>query len=1187
LVLFYIQFPKSKLFKTDKINTLRISERKVLDGISLALKDHGVLLSVNEQSEFRFYRRSGGTGWRSVFYRRQLDGSCFRRWIEKHFGHRRAIKMNRRSVGQFFAVFMVALFCALPLLAALTGDLQGTVLDVKGLAVADATASIKNLGTGVTRTMKTTSAGEFAAQQLDIGPYELTIEKQGFTTSKTQVVIRSGEITRLNFSLEIGSITQVVSVEASAEAFLDTADSQISTSIGEQDVKDLPIINRDPLAFATLAPGISPVSKDNPFLGSGSFNSNGQRGRANNITIDNAVASDISTTGGAGLGTFSLDEVQEFKLITDNFNAEFGRNSGAQVQLITKSGTNQYHGSVYEFHQDAAGNARDFFNTNGQVTPVVNNLWGFAAGGPIVNDHLFVFGHYEGNKIRGQGSTNAAVVLTPAQAAAITDPTSKALFQAVGAPTSPDNSGSVSNSAANATDTYSWALRVDETWRGGKDVLTSRYGTNPVTQVRPGLVFVGTALPNYGANVTNTARTYNIGETHIVTPAIVNQARFTFSRTKPIFLPFTSLKPPFAPLTQISGFAAMGEASIIPQGRTENDFEYSDTLSWSRGRHAFKYGVDAFRYQQNSFFDSNFRGTLSFPTVAAFQAGTPSLFTENVGNSVRGNRNTDVFGFAQDDFRVTNTITLNLGVRLESAGGVSEVHNILSNIDPNNTTPLGGGGSGPLGGVDLGGTSFKRNYNWAPRLGIAWNPNHGKLVFRGGYGWAYDFIYQNPITNLRFAAPFIPSLALSGAAIAGANSYANLVAGTSAAQAAAIAAIGTFPANQVNFGSFSAVKQNLKNPVSKQSSFGVEYQISKDYVLKASYVGIWSSDLQVTLPVNLVPAANRPAPATSLADEQARLAQFAAVFGHENGTASGSLVNNRLDPRFNTVTEVESMGTSNYQGLQLVVIKQQSHGLSLQGSYTYGHSLDDVSDALNVLVNDTPTVQDPTNLKGNRASSEFDLRHRFALEHVYEIPFTNHLEGAARKFLHGWAVSGIFSFQTGFPTTVLSGARGGLSADQALLGNVLNLQSIYANGDPRLLHPVPQGSPAASAIPGTCARGIGTQKIPDPNNPGKTITVQCANTSGYFLTQPFLGNLGTSSRNLLRLAHFVDYDAGLLKDTKLTERLNLQFRWEVYNVFNHPNFSGFVNTLTSPSFGTYTSTASNERQMQYSLKILF
>jgi hypothetical protein len=756
--------------------------------------------------------------------------------------------------------------------------------------------------------------------------------------------------------------------------------------------------------------------------------------------------------------------------------------------------------------------------------------------------------------------------------AGIADPTSKALFQAVGAPTSADNSGQVSNSAPNSTDTYSWALRVDETFRGGKDILTSRYGTDPVTQVRPGLVFVGTSLPNYGANVTNTARTYNIGETHSFTPSIINQARFAFSRTKPIFLPFTTLQPPFAPVIQISGLATMGESNIIPQGRTENVFGYSDVLSWSRGRHSFKFGTDVYRYQQNSFFDSNFRGTFSFASVAAFQNGTPASFSENVGNSVRGNRNTDAFFFAQDDFRLTNSLTLNIGVRLESSGGVSEVHNILSNIDPNNHNPLGGGGTGPLGGVDLGGTAFQRNNNWAPRLGFAWNPNHGKFVVRAGYGWAYDFIYQNPITNLRFAAPFIPSIGLTGAAITGANSYANLAAGTSAAQAAAKAAIGTFPATQVNFGSFSAVDQHLSNPLSKQANVGIEYQLSKDYVVKASYIGVWGSDLEVTVPINTIPAANRPAPATSLADETARLAQFISAFSHENGTASGSVTNIRTDPRFNTVTQVQSIGTSNYQGLQLVFIKQPTKGFSLQGSYTYAHSIDDVSDALNVLVNDVPTFQNPGNVAANRASSEFDLRHRFVLSHVYELPFTNRLQGPARTLLHGWALSGIFSFQTGLPATILSGARGGLTFDQALLGNVLNVQSIFANGDPTQFHPVPQGSAAAALIPAPCARGVG---------------IGCADTSNFPLTQPFLGNLGTSPRNLLNLAHFTDYDAGLLKDTRITERFNLQFRWEVYNLANHANFSGFINTLTAPNFGTYTSTASNQRQMQYSLKLLF
>ncbi|PYU14892.1 MAG: hypothetical protein DMG37_06275, partial [Acidobacteria bacterium] len=340
------------------------------------------------------------------------------------------------------------------------------------------------------RTLTTNDAGEFSSQQLDVGAYDIRIEKQGFRVLETKAVIRSGEVTRLNLSLEVGSVSEVVTVEASASTLLDVASSQISTSLDSKTVLELPNLGRDPVAYATLAPGVAPVSKDNPFLGSGSFNANGQRGRGNNITVDNITATDISTTGSSGMGTFSLDAVEEFKLITNNFSAEFGRNGGAQVQLITKGGTNDYHGTAYWFHQNAALNARDFFDTTGKATPFIQNQWGFTAGGPIVKNHLFAFGHYEGIKNRGAGASSAASVLTPTDAAAISDPTSQALFAALGAPTDP--SGSLNAAAPNAGDQYAWSLRIDQTFRNGKDMITSRYGTNPVTSVSPGLTFIFT-----------------------------------------------------------------------------------------------------------------------------------------------------------------------------------------------------------------------------------------------------------------------------------------------------------------------------------------------------------------------------------------------------------------------------------------------------------------------------------------------------------------------------------------------------------------------------------------------------------------------------------------------------------------------------------------------------------------------
>jgi len=1078
--------------------------------------------------------------------------------------------MSQRNLFRFAVIVLCALVLALPALAALTGDLQGTIFDPKGLAVSEAVITIKNAATGVTRTVKTNNEGEFAASQLDIGEYEVRVEKQGFRLSDARVVIRSGEVTRLNVSLEVGAVSEVVTVEAGASTLLDTASAQVSTSLDDKTVKELPSFDRDPVAFATLAPGIVPVSKDNPFLGSGSFNSNGQRGRGNNITVDNITATDISTTGSSGTGTFSLDSVQEIKLITNSFSAEFGRNSSAQLQIITKSGGNDYHGTAYWFHQNTAFNARDFFdpfttdNPSGQVTPSIQNSWGFTATGPILKNHLFASGHYEGIHTRGAGSTNTANVLTTAQVAGITDPTSQAVFSAVGSPSS--GTGTFSSAAPNAGNQYSWSLKIDETFRGGKDMITARYGTNPVTSVSPGLTFIGTRLPNYGANVVATARAFNIGYTRAFTPAVINQFRFAFGRSNPTVAPNTTLQPPFAPHITIAGLDAFGISRILPQGRVQNTFQYSDSLSWTRGRHSLKFGADVFRYQANSFFDANFRGRIDFSSVTNFQQGTPSRWRQNFGSSVRGNRSTDIFGFAQDDLRVTSTITLNLGVRFESSGGVSEVNGILSNLNLDGTAPLGGGGTGPLGTLDLGGQAFARNNNWAPRLGIAWNPNHGKLVVRGGYGWAYDYIFLNPITNLRFSAPFVPSIDFRGP-FTGVNSWANFVAGTAQVQQDASAAVGQFLSTQTNFGSISPVQQDLKNPRTQQWNVGIEYQLMRDLVMKATYIGAKSDFLEVSQPIN--PVATGIAPATSEADELSRMPQFTAVSIGESGTPTGS--SNRLDPRFNVVTQIQSTGTSNYHGFQLELLKRFSRGYSFDASYTLGHSLDDVSDVLGVLVNDSAAIQDPRNLRDNYANSQFDIRHRFVMNHLWELPLGRHMSGLAGRVLGGWAFNGIMSIQSGFPTSIFATNRRGIT-DILLVGDSF----ARANGDATAFTPVPDGSAAAGAIPAPCSRGVNT-----------SATTTCTNTSGFSLTQPLLGNAGTSSRNALRLDNLVNFDWAVLKNTKVTEKVTVQFRWEAYNLFNHANFSGFVNDLTSSSFGVYSSTATDQRKMQMSLKFLF
>ena len=1072
---------------------------------------------------------------------------------------------------RFLIAVALLIFLGLPALAALTGDLQGLVLDPNGAAVEGAKITIRNAGTGAVRSAMSDSRGEYATLQLEIGNYEVKIEKAGFRTVEARAEIRSGEQTRLDVKLELGQVTQSVLVEAASGPELDVSSAQVSSSFDERQVQDLPNLGRDPLQYATFAAGVVPVTKDNPFLGSGSYNSNGQRGRGNNITVDNIISTDISTTGSSETGTFSLDAVQEVKLISNSFSAEFGRNSGSQYQIITKSGTNDYHGTAYWFHQNAAFNARDFFDTTGQVTPFIQNQWGFVAGGPVIKNHLFAFGHYEGIHTRGAGSGSVATVLSPAQQGAITDPTSQALFTGVGAPTNP--SGQLSGTAPNAGNQYSWSLRIDENFRGGKDSITGRYGTNPVSSVSPGLTFIGTNLPNYGANVLFTDRQFSFGETHTFTSAVINQFRFGFGRSNPTFAANTTLKTPFAPVIQISGFDTMGVSNILPQGRVQNTFQYGDTLSYSRGRHNLKFGFDAIRYQANSFFDANFRGTFTFASLSDFQSGIPQAYTQRFGTSVRGNRSTDYFSFAQDDFRVTNTLTLNLGVRLESSGGTSEVNNILANLHTDVSGALGGGGTGPLGTIVLGGNAYDRNWNWAPRVGVAWNPHSGKLVVRAGYGWAYDYIFGNPITNLRFSAPFVPSITVQQ--FTGNNTYAQLAAGTAQAQTDAKAAIGTFLATQKNFGSISPVDPKLKNPRADQWNLGVEYEFFRSLLVKAGYVGTKGNQLLVSRQINFVNPAVIPAPATDVTDEANRLSQFRSVFIGETGNASGTIVNNRLDPRFNTVTQVESAGSSIYHALQVDVIKRLSHGFQFKAAYTYGHAIDNASDVLNVLVNDSATTQDPRNLASNRGNSEFDLRHRLVLTHLWELPFFRNGSGFTGKALGGWAFTGTWSIQSGFKANIFSGSRRGVS-DILLVGSSNDRANL--SGPLDSFHAVAAGSAAAALIPSRCARGVNT------SSSAATI---CTDSSGFPFTQPLLGNPGTLGRNVFPLANFQEFDWAMLKNTKITERFTLQFRWEVFNVFNHTNLSGFTNTLTSPSFGQYTSTASNSRQMQAGLKVIF
>ncbi|MCX6611285.1 MAG: TonB-dependent receptor, partial [Acidobacteria bacterium] len=416
--------------------------------------------------------------------------------------------------------------CLAPLSAQITGDLLIRVTDPTGAVVSGAKVSVKSIAQGSIRDLVTDTQGTARFSLLNIGDYEIKVESQGFSIVSTKTTVSTGQIRELKTVLEVSATRQEVVIEESAIA-INTTNAQLQTSVEGKAITQLSLPN-GVLSLAGTTPGVIPVSARNPFLGQGSYNSNGGRGRGNNITVDNANATDVSTTGGAGLGTVPLDAIKEVTVISNNFSAEFGRNSSSQFQMVTKSGTNQFHGSAAHFFKNDKLNARDYFDRTGKAAILRDNDWLVTAGGRIVKDKLFYFGTYEQQKIRGAGGTRIANVPTNAQVSGITNAAMKQLFTAVQGVAS--DSGTVSNPAPVGTNSVAYSGKVD--WNiTSKDMISGRYGYNKVDQQSPGLTFISSNLPVNGASSTNKPQNVTLNYTRVQSASMVINNIASFGRS--------------------------------------------------------------------------------------------------------------------------------------------------------------------------------------------------------------------------------------------------------------------------------------------------------------------------------------------------------------------------------------------------------------------------------------------------------------------------------------------------------------------------------------------------------------------------------------------------------------------------------------------------------------------------------
>ncbi|MBS1823985.1 MAG: carboxypeptidase regulatory-like domain-containing protein [Acidobacteria bacterium] len=1033
----------------------------------------------------------------------------------------------------------------------ITGDLQVLVSDPTQAVVVNAEVSIVHKETALGRKLGSGITGGARFSQLPLGSYQVKVEARGFANYTANALVSSGAVTTVKAQLEVQSTKQEVNVTESTPA-VNMLNAQLQTTVEAPEIVTLPIARTGVLGLAAVAPGVVPVSPRNPFLGIGSFNSNGGRGRGNNITIDNATATDTGVTGVAGLGTVPLDGIREFSLVTNTFSAEFGRNSSAQAQVLTKSGSNEFHGRLFEFFRNDKLNSRDYFDRTGLTSPHRDNNWGAVAGGRLVRDKLFWFGTYEQQRTGGEGGTRLAQVPRPDQVTGITDPTSKDLLAKMNVPTDP--SGTISNRAANVVDTLAFSGRVDANLTA-RDTLSGRYGIEKLDEQSPSLAFVGSSLAAGGITSSDKAQNATATYTRTFGASAVNQLLASFGRTRPSFDALSSFAGPEIVFNGGS-IATLGVWNSWPQGRAQTTYELMDTLSYVRGRHQVKAGADLNRVHLNSFYDLMVRGQFVFLNFNDFAAGTPFSYTQRFGNSVRGNRVSNQFFFVQDDVRVARHLTLNIGMRLEVNGGVNEVNGLLSNLDLQGTQAMGDLGTGPLGSIYKGGTYFNRTSNWGPRFGFAYNPHGGKLSIRGGYGIAYDFIYLNPILNGRFLPPLMYQGSLTQAQIGGADNYAALVSGTSAFQRNWQSTVGSYPTGWKNIGALSPIDVGLRNPQVHQFSFSVERELPGQWVGRVSYSGAKGNYLQRSAPVNTARPGQFTPPET-LAEQTRRqqAGEFSALNTALNGTSARA--SSRLDPRFNGVSLLTSSANSNYHSVQFTAERRFSRGYLVRAAYTIAKSIDDVSDALNVLANDSSAQQNPFDNRNNRAVSQFDVPQRLSLVHVYS-PQVRTGSAIARHVLNGWTLSGILQLQGGFPVNIMNGSVAGL-ADGTLIGGSGTLR-------PNLVGPL-----NVEFAPNP---GLGTA------NPNKVTA------SG--LESPLVGHFGTLGRNVLRTNGLVQSDVTVAKRVRLSERLSTEFQTQVYNVFNNTSFSRpGLSRGTASTFGYYADTYSDSRNMTMALRLIW
>ena len=1124
---------------------------------------------------------------------------------------------SMNTVWRWLGVFVLALVCAVTARAqTISGSIRGTVTDGSGAVVTGAKVTAANDETGLQRSVASNAEGVYVLLELPVGHYRLEAEAIGFKKYvQDGISLDVNQQAAVAIHLAVGTATQQIEVTSNAP-MIESTSTNLGQTVGEREILELPLNGRNFTQLGLLQTGVVPLTPG--LLEAGglaragqAYAVNGQRPESNNFLIDGA--DNFDTVDGGLVLEPPIDAIAEFRILTHTANAEFGHSTGSTTNIITRSGTNEYHGTAWEFFRNNDMDAKSFFADS--VEPLHRNQFGGVFGGPIKKDKTFFFLYYEGVR-DSQGETTRTTVPSDAERTGnfadqctlnngtfnsqglcmdnVTGQISQTgqLFNFFVPPNTPPqplpynqlpainplsqnllqyyplaNSGAFTyvGTQMYTTNSDQFGVRVDH-YLTDRDMLNFRYSFGQSADTDP-LPQGGANVPGFPVATNQREQNFVAQETHTFSNILVGTLRASYLRNKfllgnninhtdPASLGFVytpsledAIGPPFI---QVGGYASIGDPITGPRNTYQNTWDFTGGLTWIKGRHEYKFG-GGYQYDQinvlngiatNGFFVfstfplGNLQG--AGPAIADFLFGQPVVFLQGGGNFSRHLRGQAFNLYAQDTWKLTRKLTVNYGLRYEVPSPYTETHNYMNLWIPGRQSVVYP--TAPEGLLYPGDPGVPRGLiptdraAWAPRVGLAWDVRgNGKWLVTAAYGIFYDPYYTGqggPLQDPISAPPYLqtPQVSLPNFAdpFNGQNPF-----------------NGTFLPDMT----LLVLNPNLRLPYAQDYNLNVQRALGRDWLLEVGYIGTKGTKLPRFIEAN--PAVYIPGESTQDNADQRRLYSGCTV-AETNPTCT-----------YSSVGEIAGIADSSYNALQVSLKRRFAQGFSMLASYTYSKTLDDVSSfnitgsASQSVAGENDLAQNPFDVKAEWGRSMFDARNRLVVSYQWDLPWFQHSDRWYAHVLGGWQVNGITTLMSNTPFTVYD------SSNPSLQGSAPEISGFYSS------RPNIVGNPNT----GTCPGGVAVR------------TAQCWFNIGAF-QHAAIGTFGDVGRNTMDGPAFQQWDFSAIKTIPIHESMNLQFRGEIFNIFNNVNFLLPNNDINSPGFGQITA-AQAGRIVQLALKFSF